>query len=363
MVATRANQVGGADYTSGSLREDLANFITLVSPKKTPHLSMIGTNKASQPRHEWQTDTLNDPKSNAKSGSFEFDTANNVSDTPNRLSNYTQVYGETIHVEGSLLRSNPAGAKNWFNYAMDKRKVELRRDIERKHVLYNDFTVDGSVVYNSGNTREMAGLAAYAGIWNMPAATSVELNGSSGAGTAITQTNGQAFSVLGTTNAAQGTHVVQYTAAPTTVNLTLPHFNSVFKEINDQGGDLDTILCPTGLKTHISNLLIAGNGGAAQRRADEMAMKLNLSVDIILTDFGQEAAIVHDYIMESFAGDASSSVFIYDSDKIKRTVLQSYDFEEDRSARYGKGGIIFCEETIEVKDPSSLAVISGVKSS
>ena len=80
MAATRANQVGGSDYTSGSLREDLANFITLVSPEKTPYLSMLSTNKATNPRHEWQTDLLEDPADNAQSGSFEFDTANNIND-------------------------------------------------------------------------------------------------------------------------------------------------------------------------------------------------------------------------------------------------------------------------------------------
>ena len=135
MAATRANQVGTTDYTGGSLREDLANFISLVSAEKTPFISTLSTNKASNPKHEWQTDTLVDPAINAQSGSFEFATAANVSDTPDRLNNLTQTFGKTVHVEGSLLRSDPAGAKNWFMYAVNKRKVELRRDIERAALL------------------------------------------------------------------------------------------------------------------------------------------------------------------------------------------------------------------------------------
>ena len=362
MTASRANQVGGSDYTSGSLREDLANFITLVSAEQTPFLSTLATNKAKNPRHEWQTDTLVDPASNVQSGSFEFDTTNNVTDTPDRLSNYTQVFGKTVHIEGSLLRSDPAGAKNWFQYAMNKRKVELRRDIERKALLYNNFTVNGDVVYDdSGTARKLGGIAAYTGIINRVAATTVELNTDSGTGVAITTTQGDAFSVLNVTNAAEGSHVVQYTAAPTNVSLTLDDLNSIFQVVSENGGDLNTAMIPTGLKTAVTKLLIDGNGGAAQRRADEMSRRVNIAVDAVMAEFVGEVSLVHNYIMQSFAGDASNSIYLYDNSKIKRTVLQSYDMEVDQTARYGKGAIVFCEETIEVADPSSLAMVIGTQ--
>ena len=367
MAATRANQVGGADYTSGSLREDLANFITLVSPEKTPHLSMISTNKASNPRHEWQIDTLVDPDlSNSQSGSFEFATANNVNDTPDRLSNYTQVFGKTVHVEGSLLRSNPAGAKNWFQYAINKRKVELRRDIEARHLNWSALAGAngaslGNVVSNSGSTREMGGLSTYAGIVNRLGTTGIAQVGvGAGASTAITSSAGSAVSILG--NAANfGARSVTYTGttAVSDVALTQAHLDSVFQVTSENGGTLDTMQIPTGLKTHVSNLLIAGNGGAAERRASEMASKLNLAVDTVMTEFGYTIDLVSNYIMQRFATDADSVVYAYNSSSIKRTVLQSYDMEQDGTARYGKGAIVFCEETMEVADPSNVAMIVG----
>ena len=324
---------------------------------------MISTNKASNPRHEWQIDTLVDPEENAQSGSFEFATANNVNDIPDRLSNYTQVFGKTVHVEGSLLRSNPAGAKNWFQYAVNKRKVELRRDVERKHLLWSETAGTSNsdianLVYNTGSTREMAGLSAYAGIVNRLGTTGIAQVAADGTSSAVTSTAGTAVSLLANGERFGARAPIHTgTAAVADVAVTIDHLNSVFQVVSENGGMLDTMQIPTGLKTHITDLLIAGNGGAAQRRADEMASMLNLAVDTVMTEFGYTIDLVSNYIMQRFTDDASSVLFMYDSSSLKRTVLQSYDMEQDGTARYGKGAIVFCEETLEVSDPSNVAMI------
>ncbi len=361
MATQRASTVGGSDYTSGSLREDLANFITLVSAEKTPHLSMLGTNKATNPKHEWQTDTLSDPADNVGSGSATYTSGDGTADAPDRIDNYTQVFTKATTVEGSLERSNPAGAKNWFQYSINKRKIEMRRDIERKHLFYNDFTVSGNVVKDaSGTARKMGGLAAYAGIVNSASTASIELNAASGTGTAITgQTAGTAFSTLAITNAAEGSHVVQAQAAVTDATLTLPMIQSLERVAHDNGGMFNTVQIPTGMKRAVTKLLIDGDGGAAQRRADAMSKRLNIMVDSVLTEYN-DLALVNNYIMQGFAGDASSAMFFYDSSMINRTVLQPYDMEVDGTARYGKGALLFCEETVEVRAPNSLGIIFGI---
>ena len=366
MAATRANQVGTTDYTGGSLREDLANFISLVSAEKTPFISTLSTNKASNPKHEWQTDTLVDPAVNAQSGSFEFATANNVSDTPDRLNNLTQTFGKTVHVEGSLLRSDPAGAKNWFMYAVNKRKVEIRRDIERAALFY-DFTGSAADILSSeaSNVRKMGGLPGYATVINSLPTQGVEYNDNANAASGtITRTAGTAFSLydtsaLGASSRAIGSRVVQYTGAPTTVVLTIDHMNSMFRVASEHGGSFDTAQIPTHLKQSVSDLLIAGNGGAAQRRASEMSKRLNISVDSVMVEFGMDITLVHNYIMENHANDADHVIYFYDKDAVKRTVLNPYEMVEDKSARYGKGSILFCEETLEVSNPNSVGMIIG----
>ena len=58
---------GGADVTSGtsdamvSQREDLSNFISMITRDETPFLASIGKTKATAIRHEFQTDSLAAP--------------------------------------------------------------------------------------------------------------------------------------------------------------------------------------------------------------------------------------------------------------------------------------------------------------
>ena len=132
MAATTSAFVGTAAYRGGALREDLANFISNISRDERPFLSSVGTTSATLPRHEWQTDTLEDPTFDAKSEQFAFDTANNTGISTQRLSNYTQIFGQTVDISGSLLESDPAGASNWFAYSMKKRGRELMRNVEQQ---------------------------------------------------------------------------------------------------------------------------------------------------------------------------------------------------------------------------------------
>ena len=44
-----------------SQREDLANFISMITRDETPFMSSIGKTKATAIYHEWQTDQLNSP--------------------------------------------------------------------------------------------------------------------------------------------------------------------------------------------------------------------------------------------------------------------------------------------------------------
>ena len=64
MAATNTRTVATDNFIGGSIREDLANFITNLSPENTPFLSTLGSNKAKQPRHDWQTDILANPTPN-----------------------------------------------------------------------------------------------------------------------------------------------------------------------------------------------------------------------------------------------------------------------------------------------------------
>ena len=368
MASTKTSAVATANFIGGSIREDLANFITQLSPESTPFLSSIGSSKAKQPRHDWQTDILATPdNTNIQAEDFDFDTANASNDVPVRLSNYTEVTGKTIHVAGSLIKSDFAGAQDYFSYQRMKRGKEIMRDIEAKRLTWNNVTgASGAntklqTYDNASATRRSAGVYAYAGNWSNVAATSMSAYTRAGVATAIASSAGTATAATGfNTRETDGTKAVHYTAAPTNKAVEADHINTLAEQFSLNNGMMTVMQVPTRLKSSISNALIAGNGGAAQRRADEMAKKVNLAVDSVLTEFGFDLSIVPNYIMDQHAG-ASNIALAYDPKAIKRVVLTPMTTEEDGTARYGKGYIMYCDESLEVADPNSVGVVAGLQ--
>ena len=377
MTATTSAAVGTAAYRGGALREDLANFISNISRDERPFLSSIGSTSATLPRHEWQTDTLADPAFDAQSEAFVFNTDNNANITTQRLSNYTQIFGKTVDISGSLLESDPAGASNWFAYSMKKRGRELMRDIEQQAMRYSrsDHTPTGigRVVYGTTNPRHLGSVYAYAANWLTPATGTVGVYNSAGTATAITTTPGTAYNYNDAGVFANGTdgktsyrasniigsHAAQYTTAPAAnVALTVDMFSEILRKMYESGGRPNAVQVPSALKAGVSKTLINGNGGAAQRRADTMSNKVNIAVDSIMTDFGFDLAIIPNYIMQGAGSGAS--VLIYDTDMVKKAVLKGMTVREDQQARYGKAAIMFEECTLEVKNQNAIGVISGI---
>ena len=367
MAVQKSNSLGTSAYRGGALRENLAGFISDISRNERRFLSTLGSTKATLKRHEWQTDSLAEPTFNAQAEGFEFATANASDVSTTRLSNYTTIFGKTIHVSGSLIKSDMAGAQNAYVYTKKKRDREIMRDYEAVALGYdsNATAQNARYVHKSDETTNLGGAFAYAGNWLRVAATSVESNTGAGVGTAITTAQGEAFNVATTTST--GSTVVQYTAAPTTVSLTEAHISSLMQGFFDNGGSPSVAMVPSSLKAAVSKVLINGNGGAAQRRADEMSKKVNLAVDMVMTEFGFNLSIIPNDVMENFnsltsnASGSNDTILFYDPSSIKRAVLTPMTEEVDGTARYGKGSIMYCEETLEFKNPNSIGAIIGAK--
>ena len=122
----------GARGRDVSQREDLANFISMITRDETPFMSSIGKTKATAIYHEWQTDQLQSPGNSrigegtdyviptginqGISGITGSDPANQTGSAfattgpqRSRLGNYTQINGKTIAVSYScLLYTSPS---------------------------------------------------------------------------------------------------------------------------------------------------------------------------------------------------------------------------------------------------------------
>ena len=227
-------------------REDLTNFIYMVSPTKAPFMENIPRSKASGITHEWQIDSLATAANNAV---IEGDDATTDATTATtRLSNTCQISDKVPRVSGSQQAVVTAGRRNELGYQVVKRAKELKRDIETG-LLRNGAEVSGDTT----TARQSGGI----GSW-------VNSNTSSG--------TGGSDGSLGNTARTDGTQR----------SLTEVLLKAVVRSCFDSGGDPDCIMVGSFNKQQFSTLT-----GNATREVDAAAHTLYASISVYKSDFGE----------------------------------------------------------------------------
>ena len=335
-----------------SNREDLANFISMITRDETPFMSSIGKTKATSIYHEWQTDTLEAPGDSRVAEGIDYvipgqtlspfdnpaqaagdigDDFANVGPNRTRLGNYCQINGKTMSVSGTRRVIDQAGVADEYAYQLKKRGTELKRDVE--HDLIHSFNVaDGS------GRRTMGGYQA----WINDAATVQYVAGSapSTPGTGRTAP---------TPNSGKGA-------------LSLSDVDEVMQKIYEEGGKANKIMVSPKLRRDFSDLMVTDNG--VRRNLDEKG-KLRQSVDVYMSDFG-DLMVVPNYIMGlantvSSVDVANYSALIYDSQWFSIATLRP--LQEVDVAQRGDStiGMMVEEFTLEVKNPVGCGAIYGLE--
>jgi len=363
---------GPARATSANVsqREDLANFITMITRDETPFMSSIGSAKATAIYHEWQTDKLEvpgnstigegtdylEPSANG-GGGVGTDGAFFNKSGPNRtrLGNYTQINGKTIAVSGTRRAVDQAGVADEYAYQLKKRGTELRRDVE--HDMIHSFNVSAAVGAQNGTARTAGGYQSfinstdtvnYVGGWAAPA--------TAGDGTQVVK------------SAAAGT------GAPATGSLSLSEIDSVMQKIYEEGGKATKIMISPKLRRDFSDLMISDTG--VVRNIDEKG-KLRQSVDVYMSDFG-DLMVVPNYIMgltnnvrfttsagpgNNLAADtnvANFSALIYDPQWFAMASLRPLKEVDVGQKGDSTIGMMVEESTLEVRNPSGCGAIYGL---
>jgi len=137
------------------VREDLENAIYRVAPEETPFISNIGTVKASNVYHEWQTETL--ASASATNAQLEGDdytlTAGNLT---TRVGNYVQILAKTGGVSRTQEIVDKAGRDSELARQKALKTIEMKRDLEAR--LIGNYA---SVVESGATTRKSAGILAF----------------------------------------------------------------------------------------------------------------------------------------------------------------------------------------------------------
>lgn len=147
--------------TSVGNREELSDYINMITPEDTPIYSDIAKGKSSSVHPEWEIDELQPPGENIRTEGDEY--TFDAGDTPDRVGNYTQIMRKTGIISETQEAVEQAGNANKVRRQKMKRGVELRKDVELA-IATNNASVAGA-------TREFGGLPTW-----------VETNVSRGAG-------------------------------------------------------------------------------------------------------------------------------------------------------------------------------------
>ena len=284
-----------------SQREDLANFISMITRDETPFMSSIGKTKATAIYHEWQTDELNAPGNSRISEGTDYvipgstasiaggttpnggatvnenvvggGTFNVVGPNRSRLGNYTQINGKTIAVSGTRRAIDQAGVADEYAYQLKKRGTELRRDLEFDLIhSYN--------VANAGSDqRSFGGVQSWIN----------DDDGTRGTGFGTVILNGAAAA----TAKGTGVNVPGLTNNAGRSPLSLSDIDSVMQRIYQEGGKANKIMLSPKLRRDFSDLMVTDSG---VRRNIDMDGKLRQSVDIYMSDFG-DLMVMPNYIM------------------------------------------------------------------
>lgn len=125
--------IGGAEHTADHLtttiREDLSDVITMISPYDTPFFSMLQSVAATSTKHEWIRDSLATVDAG---GALEGDQFTGATlEDPTRSNNHTQILRKDFAVTGTNEAVTHAGMASQFSYQMMKALRELARNTEQ----------------------------------------------------------------------------------------------------------------------------------------------------------------------------------------------------------------------------------------
>lgn len=251
-------------YAQIGRREDLSDMIFDISPTEKPFTAAVKKVKASQSKHEWQTDAL--ASASATNAAVEGDDSTaNTADPTVRLYNYLQTLKKTVQVSGKARKISTAGRADEFNYQLKKRMAELGRDLEAAMTQNNAAT--------AGSAASAPLLASFES-WIASASTAVGNYYSVGTGTAQTS--------AGQSSGTPSTAPVDSTVAGTLTEASLKY---VIRECWNKGGAPSMVIVGASVKQKISGSFT----GIATRFKDvkgDTEASIIAGADVYVSDFG-----------------------------------------------------------------------------
>lgn len=320
-------------FTQIGRREDLTNNIYQISPTEHPFTSAVKKTKATQSKHEWQTDAL--ASASATNGIVEGDDATaNTADPTVRLGNQLQTLRKVVAVSGRGREISTAGRADEFEYQLKKRMAELGNDLEAA-LCQNNAATAGSAA--------SAPLMASFESWIASSATAVGNYFSVGTGTAQT--------TIGI-NSAAGYPVTAPTDSTVAGTLTEASVKYVIRQCWVQGGKPTMVIVGAAAKQKVSTTF---TGIATRYRNVNSGDQAEIisGADLYVSDFGSIKIVPSRFSRER-------TVLVIDPDYLGIASLRGFRMERLAKTGDSDRAQILGDYTLEVRNVLAHGKVSDV---
>lgn len=302
--------------TGKTLKEQLADTISNISPFDTPFMSAIKKEKAKSTKVEWLKDTLASPSTSNAQKEGETYAATATPDVT-RLDNMCQISAKSFAITSTQDAVDNAGMSTYSAYELAKNSKALKTDMET--AMFNN---GAKVVGNTTTARSLAGIKSWIGTNSS--------RGTSGA---------NPTALLGAHAPTNGTQRA----------LTEDMLKSVVKGIWESGGNANSIYVGSFNKQKISSSFTGG----AQKQVQADAKVIIGAVDTYISDFGTLNVIPARH-------QAARDLWIIDHDLWSMSSLREYSVDEMAKTGDAKHYLLTCEYSLCAKNEAGNGVVADL---
>lgn len=302
--------------TGKTLKEQLSETISNISPFDTPFMSSIKKEKAKSTKVEWLKDTLATPSTT--NAQLEGDTyAATATADVTRLSNMAQISAKSFAITSTQESVDNAGMSTYSAYELAKNSKALKTDMETS-LFNNGAQVAGGV----GTARSLAGIKSWIGT-----------NSSRGTGGA------NPSALLGAHAPTNGTQRV----------LSEDLLKGVIKGIWNSGGSANSLYVGSFNKQKISSSFTGG----ATKQVQADTKTIIGAVDTYISDFGTLNVIPARH-------QAARDLWVIDHDLWSMATLRDYKVDEMAKTGDAKHFLLTTEYTLCAKNEAGNGVIADL---
>jgi len=302
-------------------REELDNFVSLITPSDTPIYSMAGKEKAASKHPEWEYEDLDTPGTNAQpeGNEFNFDAVT----APTRVGARTQIFTKTFTFSGTQQAVDNAGPAEKRAHELMKKGKALRKDIE--------FAIVTNTASSNTDPRTLGGLPSWF-VTNVSRGATGSSGGFSSADT-VAETTG--------------------TQRAWTKTIT----DTLLQSIYQQGGNVTTVVVSPYNKGVFSTFMSDANVAEFKYAASRGSNTIIGNADIYEGPLGA-VKVMPNRVMSTSA--TARRAYFLDPDLVKWLSLRPIQEVEVAKTGDRESGVLLTEGTLKIVNEKGLGVAADL---